>query len=72
MVGKEWGSALPFSMPREIKRKVTKDCIPQVCDFADVFPDELPGLPPHRDGFLHRFVSRYRSYFSSSIPDGSS
>ena len=25
------------------------DCIPQVCDFADVFPDELPGLPPHRE-----------------------
>ena len=25
------------------------DCIPQVCDFADVFPDELPGLPPYRE-----------------------
>ena len=36
-------------MPREIKRKVTMDCIPQVCDFADVFPDVLPGLPPHRE-----------------------
>ena len=20
-----------------------------VCEFVDVFPDELPGLPPHRD-----------------------
>ena len=20
-----------------------------VCDYEDVFPDELPGLPPHRD-----------------------
>ena len=20
-----------------------------VCEYADVFPDELPGLPPHRD-----------------------
>jgi len=23
--------------------------IPVVCDFSDVFPDELPGLPPDRD-----------------------
>ena len=23
--------------------------VPVVCDFADVFPDELPGLPPQRD-----------------------
>ncbi|WVZ84456.1 hypothetical protein U9M48_031486 [Paspalum notatum var. saurae] len=23
--------------------------IPVVCDFPDVFPEELPGLPPHRD-----------------------
>ncbi|KAL5837054.1 hypothetical protein ACOSQ3_014223 [Xanthoceras sorbifolium] len=23
--------------------------IPTVCDFADVFPEELPGLPPQRD-----------------------
>jgi hypothetical protein len=23
--------------------------IPVVCDFPDVFPDELPGLPPDRD-----------------------
>ena len=23
--------------------------IPVVCDFLDVFPDELPGLPPDRD-----------------------
>ena len=20
-----------------------------VCEYVDVFPDELPGLPPHRD-----------------------
>ena len=36
-------------MPREIKRKVAMDCIPQVCDFPNVFPDELPKLPPHRE-----------------------
>ena len=23
--------------------------IPAVCDFADVFPDDLPGMPPVRD-----------------------
>ena len=23
--------------------------IPVVCEFLDVFPDELPGLPPDRD-----------------------
>ena len=23
--------------------------IPVVCEFADVFPDDLPGLPPNRD-----------------------
>ncbi len=23
--------------------------IPTVCDFLDVFPDELPGLPPKRE-----------------------
>jgi hypothetical protein len=23
--------------------------IPVVCEFSDVFPDELPGLPPDRD-----------------------
>jgi hypothetical protein len=23
--------------------------IPVVCDFSDVFPDKLPGLPPNRE-----------------------
>ena len=23
--------------------------IPVVCEFVDVFPDEVPGLPPHRE-----------------------
>ena len=52
--GKKWlrkngGQHFLFTMSGESKRKVTMDCIPQVCDFADVFPDELPGLPPHRE-----------------------
>ena len=25
------------------------DCIPKVGEFADVFPKELLGLPPHRE-----------------------
>ena len=25
------------------------DEIPTVCDFADVFPDDLPGMPPVRE-----------------------
>ena len=48
-LGKNGGQHFLFTMPREIKRKVTVDCIPQVCDFADVFLDELLGLPPHRE-----------------------
>ena len=52
--GKKWlrkngGQHFLFTMPGESKRMVTMDSIPQVCDFADVFPDELPGLPPHRE-----------------------
>ena len=27
--------------------------IPVVCEFLDVFPEDLPGLPPDRGGFLH-------------------
>ena len=23
--------------------------VPVVCEFSDVFPNELPGLPPHRE-----------------------
>ena len=48
-LGKNGGQHFLFTMPREIKRKVTMDCIPQMCNFADVFPDEFPGLPPHRE-----------------------
>ena len=51
--GKKWlrkngGQHFLFTMSGESKRKVGVDCIPQVCDFADVFPNELPGLPPYR------------------------
>ena len=33
----------------EGKKKITIDCIPMVCEFVDVFPKELPCLPPHRE-----------------------
>ena len=36
-LGKNGGQHFLFTMPREIKRKVTMDCIPQVCDFAAYF-----------------------------------
>ena len=52
--GQKWlrkngGHHFLFTMTGKSKRKVGVDCIPQVCDFADVFLDELPGLPPHRE-----------------------
>ena len=27
--------------------------VPVVCEFSDVFPEELPGLPPERDRILY-------------------
>ena len=36
-------------MKREGKKRTTVDCIPMVCEYADVFPKELPCLPPHRE-----------------------
>ena len=50
----------------------TVDCIPMVCEYADVFPKELPCLPPHREMDFSIDVSKYRSNINSSIEDGSS
>ena len=36
-------------MKGESKNKTTIDCFPMVCEFANVFPKELPCLPPHRE-----------------------
>ena len=36
------------SMINAVTSRVIKD-IPVVCEFLDVFPDDLPGLPPDRD-----------------------
>ena len=38
-----------FNVQREGKKKIDVDCIPKVCEFVDVFPDELLGLPPHKE-----------------------
>ena len=32
---------------KEVEKKV--ESVPVVCEFADVFPEELPGLPPVRE-----------------------
>ena len=37
-----------FNVQGEGKKKIVVDCIPKVCEFADVFQEELPGLPSHR------------------------
>ena len=29
--------------------KMTIESVPVVCEFSDVFPDDLPGLPPDRE-----------------------
>jgi hypothetical protein len=38
---------LPIAAPVEVSSDLTS--IPVVCEFLDVFPDDLPGLPPNRD-----------------------
>ena len=32
-----------------IKARPSVSDIPTVSDFSDMFPEELPGLPPHRE-----------------------
>ena len=56
-----------FIMKEEGKKMTTIDCIPMVCEFADVFPKELTCLPPHREMDFSIDVSRYRSNINSSI-----
>ena len=46
---------VPLSQNLELQQlacaiQATNLCdIPVVCEFSDVFPEELPGLPPNRD-----------------------
>ncbi|KAI3775825.1 hypothetical protein L1987_45579 [Smallanthus sonchifolius] len=39
---------LAYVIDSKVKTKELKD-VPVVCDFADVFPEELPGIPPERE-----------------------
>ena len=37
-------------MVRRVEAKIGADMnVPVVCEFSDVFPEELPGLPPERE-----------------------
>ena len=44
---KKCSAFLAHIVDRKRKTKEIKD-IPQVCDFPDVFPEDLPGIPPVR------------------------
>ena len=34
--------------------KKTVENVPVVCEFSNVFPEELPGLPPERDRIMYQ------------------
>ena len=44
---KEYHAFLAHVVDKEKETKDIKD-IPEVCDFPDVFPEDLPGVPPER------------------------
>ncbi|GJX73637.1 putative reverse transcriptase domain-containing protein [Tanacetum coccineum] len=50
IIGMDWirgfNLFLPFRMEKEPKEKRLED-VPIIRDFLEVFPDDLPGLPPH-------------------------
>ena len=48
MVRKGCGAYLAYVIDT-VKTRTSVSDIPTVSDFSDVFPKELPGLPPHRD-----------------------
>jgi hypothetical protein len=43
--------AVPAKPSRRVYEAIVKESqdIPVVCEFPDVFPEDLPGLPPERD-----------------------
>ncbi|KAI3758493.1 hypothetical protein L6452_06057 [Arctium lappa] len=49
---KEWVAFLAHVVDKKLKEKRIQD-IPIVQDFPEVFPDELPGLPPQRQVEFH-------------------
>ena len=46
---KDYGQCFFFNMQGKDKKKIAIYCILKVCEFADVFPEELKQLPPHRE-----------------------
>ncbi|KAJ9542729.1 hypothetical protein OSB04_029235 [Centaurea solstitialis] len=46
-IAKARSYVLPWSDQGESKKKTVKD-VPVVCEFPDVFPEDLPGIPPER------------------------
>ena len=45
--------------------------IPVVCEFLDIFPKDLPGLPPDRDVEFSIELAWYCSYLLMPVPYGS-
>jgi hypothetical protein len=47
--------SIPVAVPAKPSRQVYEAIIPEiqnipvVCEFPDIFPEDLPGLPPERD-----------------------
>ncbi|XP_021607608.1 uncharacterized protein LOC110611529 [Manihot esculenta] len=48
MIRKGYEAYLACVLEGKKEKPIVQD-IPTVCDFSDVFPDELPGLPPERE-----------------------
>ena len=48
---------------------VVQEEVPVVKDYPDVFPEELPGMPPDRDIEFLIVVARHRIDIEETIPD---
>ena len=49
---------------------VVQEEVPVVKDSPDVFPEELPGMPPDRDiEFLIELFARYRANIQETLSD---
>ena len=49
---------------------VVQEEVPVVKDYPDVFPEELPGMPPDRDiEFFDRAVTRDRTSIQETLSD---
>ena len=49
---------------------VVQEEVPVVKDFPEVFPEELPGMPPDRDmEFFDRALARHRTNIEETVSD---